>query len=414
MNRKESSSAPRCPYLTADIEGVGGVIKKYDDDFVVDEQPLYEPSGQGTHTYLRIEKRGLTTHAAIRQIAIALGKKTSDIGFAGLKDAHGVTRQTFSVEHIDVEALPSLALKNIAILAVCQHTNKLKLGHLAGNRFEIRIRDTTTKPLERAGQILEILKTRGLPNYFGPQRFGVRGDNATIGRAILLDDHRTAIELMLGRPSQYDNAQVRQARKLFDAGKLEESAKAWPARLAQSMHVCRALIKSNGDHRAAWHAVDHSLRKLYVSAVTSELFNDVLVARLSDLDRLQLGDVAWKHRNGACFLVTDAELEQPRCLDFEISPTGPIFGRKMKQAEGNPAMLESQVLEKSGLTADTVQAKDGRRLDGARRPLRVPIGSPTVDGGTDDRGPFLSIAFSLPPGAYATNVTREICKIEPA
>lgn len=406
-------AAPRYPLLTADIDGVGGVIKKYDEDFMVDEEPLYEPSGKGTHTYLRIEKRGLTTHAAIRQIAIALGKKTSDIGFAGLKDAHGVTRQTLSVEHIDVASLASISLKNISILAIRQHTNKLKLGHLAGNRFEIKIRDTVADPAERAATILDVLKTRGLPNYFGPQRFGVRGDNARIGRAILLDDHRTAIELMLGRPTSFDNAQARQARELFDAGKWEESAKAWPAKLSQPTSVCRALIKSKGDHRAAWRAVDHSLRKLYVSAVTSELFNDVLAARLANLDRLQHGDIAWKHRNGACFLVTDAELEQPRCLDFEISPTGPIFGRKMKQAEGDPAMLESQVLKHSGLTADTVQAKDGRRLDGARRPLRVPISNPTIESGSDDRGKYLEVAFSLPPGAYATNLTSEICKHDP-
>ena len=412
MNPEESSTAPRCPYLTADWEGVGGVIKRYDEDFVVDEEPLYEPSGEGTHTYLRIEKRGLTTHAAIRQIATALGKKTSDIGFAGLKDAHGVTRQTVSVEHIDVPSLSSLRLRNISILAVRQHTNKLKLGHLAGNRFEIKIRDTVAEPVERAGQILDVLRTRGVPNYFGPQRFGVRGDNATIGRAILLDDHRTAIELMLGRPTNHDNPQARQARELFDAGRLEESAKAWPAKLSHQMHVCRALIKSKGDHRAAWRAVDHSLRKLYVSAVTSELFNDVLAVRLSELDRLQHGDVAWKHRNGACFLVTDAEVEQPRCLDFEISPTGPIFGRKMKQAEGNPASIESHVLVQSGFNAESIHAKDGRRLVGARRPLRVPIGNATVDAGTDDNGPYLEVTFSLPPGAYATTIAREICKCD--
>ena len=89
------------PYVTRDLPGVGGAIKRYDEDFIVEELPRYEASGEGTHIYFQIEKRGLTTPAAIRLIAEALGRRPQEIGYAGLKDAHSVTRQMLSIEHIN-------------------------------------------------------------------------------------------------------------------------------------------------------------------------------------------------------------------------------------------------------------------------------------------------------------------------
>ena len=399
------------PYLTAGMPGVGGVIKRYDEDFVVEEIPLYEATGEGTHTYFLIEKRGLTTPAAIRIIAQALGRRPQEIGYAGLKDAHGVTRQMLSVEHIDPARVEALEPARIRILALSRHTNKLKLGHLSGNHFEIKIRGAADSALSMAEPILKRLSSRGVPNYFGPQRFGVRGDNAVVGRAVLLDDYDEAIALMLGRPAKMDSDDVRHARELFDTGDLEAAAAAWPRTLKGPARVCLALKEAGGDCRAAWRAVDHSLRKLYFSAVQSELFNRVLARRIDAIDRLETGDVAWKHKNGACFTVEDAATEQPRCDEFEISPTGPLFGRKMKEAKGSPAELEQKVLADADLEAAQLRAKDGTKLDGARRPLRVPLSEPQVDAGADDRGSYLRVAFGLPPGSYATSVTREISKL---
>ena len=174
------------PYLTAGLPGVGGVIKRYNEDFVVEELPLYEACGQGDHTYFLIEKSGRTTHNAIELVAKALGKRRNDIGFAGLKDAHGLTRQMFSVEHVDPQRVESLEIGGVRILSVSRHTNKLRLGHLAGNRFTIALRDIPDSGLAPAKTILDRLVACGVPNYFGPQRFGVRGDNAEVGRAVLL------------------------------------------------------------------------------------------------------------------------------------------------------------------------------------------------------------------------------------
>ena len=410
MSPNSKALAP-LPWLTADLPGIGGVIKRFDEDFLVEELPLYHPCGEGTHVFFTIEKRGLPTLAAVEHVARALGKQPRDIGYAGMKDAHGVTRQMLSVEHIEPTRIESLTFTRIKILTISRHTNKLKLGHLAGNRFVIKIRHPIDNPLKRARAIVEILSARGVPNYFGPQRFGSRGDNAQIGRAVLSDDYDEAIALMLGRPGPVDRGPPKRARELFDAGDLEAAARAWPrGTFSQQMRVCRALFKSGDDAKVAWRAVDHTMRKLYLSAFQSKLFNDVMARRLATLDRLETGDIAWKHRNGACFLVEDAGVEQSRCDALEISPTGPIFGRRMTEATGTSGALEQAVLAESGISSREFGGKDCGRLDGGRRPLRVPLAEASLDEGDDDHGAFLRVRFSLPPGAYATNVIREITK----
>ncbi len=436
MDSIQSPDAQSLAYLTADLPGVGGVIKRFDEDFVVDELPLYPASGEGTHIYFTIEKRGLTTLAAVRIIARSLGRQPRDIGYAGLKDAHGITRQTLSIEHIDPGRIESLELARIKIVSITRHKNKIKLGHLAGNRFIVKIRDTVSlapraagfgsresthsdrvtdvspgDDLKSAQSILDVLVARGLANYFGPQRFGVRGDNARVGLAVLRDDYDEAIALILGRPGESDHGDIRRARELFDAGDLQGALTAWARPFAQQQRVCRAYIRSGGNAHKAWRAVDHTLRKLYVSAFQSELFNQVVTRRIDSLDRLLTGDIAYKHRNRACFAVQDAAVEQPRCDAFEISPTGPLFGRRMSAPTGPMGELEDRVLAESGLSRGQMRVKDGTKLDGARRPLRVPLTEATIDAAEDDRGPYLRVTFALPPGSYATCVTREICKV---
>lgn len=412
MPQDVTAAVPMLPLLSADQPGIGGRIKRFNEDFLVEELPLYPAGGTGTHTYLTIEKQGMTTLAAVGQLARALGRPPRDIGYAGLKDAHGITRQTLSVEHVTPERIAALSLPRMRILSVNHHTNKIKLGHLRGNRFHIRIRDAATDAgaVPRARAIIETLLRRGVPNYFGPQRFGARGDNAAIGRAVLYDEFDEAIALLLGRPGPFDHGEVQRARELFDQGDWAAAAQAWPAHFREQKRVCQALIKSGGNAQRAWRAVDHTLRKLYYSALQSELFNRVVARRITTLDQVFVGDLALKHANGACFRVEDAQAEQPRCTAQEISATGPLFGRRMTEAQGEPGRWEEQVLVEAGLTRDRFVSRDGTRFEGGRRPIRIPLGAAEVDGGEDDHGPFVSLVFELPAGAYATNVTREVCK----
>lgn len=403
------SEVETLPLLTADLPGIGGQIKRYNEDFFVEEIPLYPCAGAGTHTFFTIEKQGMTTLAAIQIVATALGRPPRDFGYAGLKDAHGVTRQMLSVEHIDPQRVAALEVARIKILSVDRHGNKLKLGHLAGNRFKLKIRETGPAALTHAQAVLDLLVRRGVPNYFGPQRFGSRGDNAQVGRAILTENYDEAVAIILGRPSAFDHGRVLEARQFFEAGDYAHALAAWPPAMREQIRVCRAMLKNAGDARRAWQAVDHTLRRLYASAFQSELFNRVLARRIQAIDIVYEGDLAWKHANGACFRVEDAAVEQPRCAAKEISPTGPLFGRRMTEPGGIAARMEIDCLEEAAITRDLLQAKHSP-VDGARRPLRVPLKDAGIEAGTDERGPYVELTFALPAGAYATNVTSEICK----
>ena len=103
-------------------------------------------------------------------------------------------------------------------------------------------------------------------------------------------------------------------------------------------------------------------------------------------------------------------MQQPRCDALEVSPTGPLFGKRMTEPTGAPGELERRVLGASGLSTEQMRVRDGTKLDGARRPLRVPLAEAAVGAGEDDRGAYIRLTFTLPPGSYATCVTREICK----
>jgi tRNA pseudouridine13 synthase len=131
--------------------------------------------------------------------------------------------------------------------------------------------------------------------------------------------------------------------------------------------------------------------------------------RLGSLETLWTGDLAWKHDNGACFVVEDPAAEQPRAERFEISPSAPLFGYKVTLAQGQAGLLEHALLDKEQLQLASFRLTGGLGMEGERRPLRVPLAGVAVrQEGTD-----LLVSFSLPKGSYATSVLREIMKNDP-
>lgn len=398
------------PYLTADVPPVPGVLKRFYEDFRVDEVPLYEPAGHGDHVFFRIEKLGLSTHRAVGNIARALGVRPGDVGVAGLKDARAVTTQWLSVEHVAPERVLALELPRIRVLEAARHPRKLRIGHLRANRFTIRLRNTDLARLRDVRGVLDTLSRRGVPNYFGEQRFGTRGDTGRIGRALILGDHATAIALIAGAPDETDTDDARRARELFEAGRYGEAAATYPRGYDAAVRVARAMSRYDGDVHRAIRALDRRSRRFYVHAFQSELFNRVLAQRIDTLDRVLDGDLAMKHDTGGIFLVEDTAAEQPRVDRFEISPTGPLFGQKMKSPTGAPAAVERQILDAEGIDVDAFPATGPDRVPGSRRALRFPVEDATVEPGNDEAGAFLEFRFTLPPGSYATTLLREICK----
>ncbi len=402
------------PFLTADIAGVGGVIKTRPEDFFVEELPLYEPGGLGTHTYVLIEKKGLGTREALDRIARALNVSRREIGLAGLKDAQAVARQWISIEHIEPQRVEQVSIPDVRVLQTARHTNKLKPGHLRGNRFVIRLRKLAL-PLPQAAQVaqevLAILSRRGVPNYFGPQRFGNHKDNHLLGKAVVKNDAATFADLFLGHPTQdIDSPTVFEARRLYDEGRYEEAARAWPGSFFDQRRALRALAGGKGNKKKVFYTVDKHLKSLFISAYQSDLFNRVLAARMPHIDKLLRGDMAYKHANGACFQVEQPEVEQPRCDSFEISPTGPLLGGRITRLTGPAGEIENPILDGENLgDLDMRQMKHfGAR--GGRRPLRFHPRNTAVATGEDDLGPYLELAFELDSGCYATTLLAELTK----
>lgn len=403
------------PFFSDPSVFVPGEIKTFPEDFVVTEIPLYEPAGEGDHLYFGVEKRKMTTNGAVVRIADALGVHSRALGVAGQKDASAVTRQTVSVEHVAPERIEALDIPGIRILWTKRHRNKLKMGHLLGNRFEIRLRNTAVERIESIRELLKWLEVNGVPNYFGQQRFGSRGDNWLVGRALLQNDYKTALEIVLGRPTpEIEGDEVSTARRLFSNGDIEASANAWPRGFGDNAKLCRTFLKTDGHYKKTMMSRGKKALTFYVSAYQSVLFNHVLAARLNTntITQMREGDIAWKHDKGVCFSVEDASVETARAQQGEISPSGPLFGKKMKFPTGHAGQVEQELLTSEHVTLESFSRAGVFKSAGGRRPLRIFPQDCEVDADSDAHGDFLQFRFSLPAGAYATVLLREICKKE--
>ncbi len=396
-------------YLTAALPGVGGIIKEDPEDFIVEEIPAYLPCGQGEHPYLRVEKRGMGTFAMIQRISEALGIRQQDVGYAGLKDSQAVCRQTISLPPVAAEKIAELNLEDITILDCSYHTNKLRIGHLHGNHFHIRINDVVADAEQRALDIFNVLQHTGVPNFFGPQRYGVLGTNHLIGQAILHNEFERAAALIIGNPEEITNQRWHLAASAYAAGDVPAALEAFPGRFRDERRLLHTLLRGM-DHQQAVLALPRKLLRLYLSAYQSHLFDDQVQMRLDSIDVLWPGDIAYIHAKGACFHVENPELEQARANSLEISPTGMLAGHKVMQATAQTGITEQAILDKETLNAESFTQFPGLKLTGERRPLRVPVSHVSCQ----QEHNTLQISFALPTGSFATSLLREVMKTPPA
>src|SRR5262249_34052396 len=227
------------------------------------------------------EKRDVGAEWFVREIARRLGVAPGEVGTAGLKDRHAVTRQWVSVPAAAESLVGQIDGDGITLLRVSRHTNKLRPGHLRGNRFRVLVRNADVAAGERVEPIVARLREHGLPNFYGPQRFGREGETAALGMALL--------------------------------------------------------------RRERSHVRSPFLRKLALSAAQSLLFNDYLARRLADglLRTVLAGDVLAKWPAGGMFVAQDVAVEQPRFDAREVVGAGPLFGGKTFAAAGVAAEREA-------------------------------------------------------------------------
>ncbi len=318
------------------------------DDFRVEEVLGYDADGQGEHALLWVEKRGANTDWVARELAKFAGVSPVAVGYAGMKDRHAVTRQTFSVQLAgkpdpDWSTFPHADVK---VLAATRHSRKLKRGALRGNRFVLLLRQVQGER-ESAERVLQQIALRGVPNYYGEQRFGREGGN------------------------------VAQARSMF-----------------------------------AGRRVERDKRSFLLSAARSQIFNSVLAARVErDAWDTPLDGEIWALAGSRSWFgpepFTDVLAERLARLD--IHPSGPLWGQGTLPSQGETGALEQSIADSySDLAAGLVAA----RMDQERRPLRlVPrdLKWRWLEDGSQERS-ALELSFELPAGAYATVVVRELAQ----
>ena len=307
----------KLPYITEGVEGIGGKIKENTESFVVEEVPVYECSGEGEHLFINITKENLTTKEVCDKLKEIFNLKWEDIGTAGLKDKNAKTTQTISLRFGNFNGINIDEIKEkienefsgkLKVNWMKKHSNKLKSGHLLGNNFKIKVLELDCDIEEaekRAEKIIEKIKERGLPNYYGEQRFGKNQDNWSEGLAVL-----------------------RGEKKIYDK----------------------------------W------MRKFLLSSVQSYLFNIYLSERIKRgwFDKLLAGDIAKKTDTGGLFYVEaeTLEKEQERFDKKEIVFTGPMYGEKLMEAREKSGEFEKEILNKFNLSEKELKWLGGTRRQG--------------------------------------------------
>jgi tRNA pseudouridine13 synthase len=408
--------APGLRFLTADEPPIEMRYKQQEEDFMVEELPSIEPSGDGEHLWIEVRKRGLSTPQLVRRIARELELSPRDVGYAGRKDARAVTRQWLSLRGVDEDRARRLEAEDLQLLGCVRHERKLRLGQLAGNRFELLLRGVRREDGPRLERSLARLVERGLPNYFGAQRFGLHGRAYQLGRLLLAGEVRSFLLELTGPGQAPDVPAVRELNAAIADGR-RAALRRMPA-LASSLPadlrgLARQLARRPGDWRSALRALDRSTLLFHMAAQQSRIFNRLLAARLEDYDRPQVGDLCALHPGRSFFEVTPDEEPGPlaeRASAFEISPTGPLPGSRAPLASAGPGELERWALEEEGLGASPeefeVQAFPAASLPGSRRSLRA-----RIEGlGLSWCSAGLRIGFRLPPGSYATVLISELSK----
>jgi tRNA pseudouridine13 synthase len=323
-------SAVSLPLATSLDRAIPGRIKERPEDFLVEEIPAYTPSGQGEHLFVRFEKTGLDTEQTVRRMAGALEVDPRAAGWAGLKDRHAVTTQWASFHRGDPARALAIALPGVRVLEAAMHENKLRTGHLAGNRFTLRLRGADPERLADVERVLVDLARSGVPAFFGEQRFG--RDGSTLTRA-----------------------------------------RAW-------------IVEGGRGPRAPFE------RKLLVSALQSSIFNAICAERMRTIGLAGIvdGDLVRKEETGGLFVATELEEVRSRAERFEVSATGPMFGAEMRWPERDAKAMEEAALANAGL--DQAKLASFRRSgEGTRRPLRFPLRDARAS--ADEEGIVLSFVL---------------------
>ncbi len=338
-------------------------FKQSPRDFVVEEIPLYDFSGEGEHLVMFVRKKSLSTMEMVGIFARFLGIKNRDIGYAGMKDKHAMTKQYISIHKQHEEALERFEHEGIKILSKVYHNNKIRIGHLKGNRFYIKLKKVNPTSALKLDEALKNISKSGMPNYFGYQRFGNDGNNHVDGEKIAKGDKKER------------NPKIR-----------------------------KLLINSYQSHLFnMWLSRRLEINTLLASFEAKEL-ETLLNMPLDVLKNLQAqkhffkvfrGDIMEHYPHGRLFDFDGSEEDLERFNQRAISVTGMLCGKKVKMSSDMAGEIEKDF-------------DDDINADGARRYAWI---YPTdVEGRFNQIEAQYELNFTLPKGSYATVLIEELAK----
>jgi tRNA pseudouridine13 synthase len=437
-------------YYRSDAAGTGGRLRTEPEDFRVREletpspAPLDADTGDYPHLLVRATLREWDTNDFAHRIANALGISRERVSWAGTKDKHAVTTQLFTLANVASDELPDVGDAEIEVLG--RVGRALYFGDLAGNAFEIRVRDADP---ETVGEITAELRVGdgkkepdgpvdiAVPNYFGHQRFGSRRPvTHKVGLCLARGEWQEAVLAYVGNPAEAEPEGTQKARAFVDE-QAESDDPDWAAaveRMPGALRFERSMLHrladegdtTPADWRHALEAVPTNLQRLFVNAAQSYAFNRIVSERLRrglPLARPVEGDVV-------CFADGDApeDLYRPdtdrtqvatgrrvdvmtrHCDRGRAFVTAPLVGVDTEFAEGEPGEIEREVLDDLGLAPADFDLPGEFHSTGTRRAvlLRTRVG---VD--TDPANDAYDLSFSLPSGSYATVLLREYLKVPP-
>jgi tRNA pseudouridine13 synthase len=336
-------------------------FKQSKDDFVVNEIPLYPFSENGEHIVLNIRKKDLSTWDMVNILSNHLGCRSKDIGYAGLKDKNALTTQYISLPKSYEIKLDTFSHKNIKILNKTYHNNKIKIGHLKGNKFFIRLKRVLPYHATILQSVLKNIAIFGMPNYFGTQRFGINSDNYLQGKAII-------------------------------DGKLKEKNR----KLKQMyLNSYQSFLFNN------WLSSRVNLSKLIMSFKPKEIYEKLNMS-IDEVKQFQeqphpfkilLGDVMSHYPFGKIFYAELLQEEAIKFNDRDRVPTGLLCGKKTKIAIDKAKVYEDDFNKITN-------------LNGSRR--FAWIFPDNIQSNYKEDSNHFELSFSLPKGSYATELISEL------
>ncbi|EJF07396.1 tRNA pseudouridine synthase, TruD family [Thiovulum sp. ES] len=339
-------------------------------DFLVEEKSLYDWTGEGEHAILKIRKKGISTWEMVSIVAKVLGMNKRDIGYAGLKDKNALTIQHISLPKKYLENVEKLnEERSLSVLETNFHKNKIKLGHLKGNRFFIRLKKVTPTSAKRLEIAIKEIAKSGIPNFFGFQRFGVEGDNFKLGKEII--DGKSGIR-------------DRNKKRLFVNSYQSMLFNNW---LSERIRLSRLVENFSGKEL-----------EIALQSVGFDFDNLEILKNQEQPFKILIGDVMMHYPHGKAFTVTEENFAETleRFQNRDIVPSGILFGKKAMRSEADALKIEEKFSEE-------IKIADGERRYSWIFPEEIETNYREKDF-------WFEINFYLPKGSYATTFLEELSK----